>query len=138
MTETNDLADTIVGSEIIPGTTISENGASGSAVDDSVVILAPDDNPEMEAITNKIAAALNEERTIQIRQIVSVLGTERTMEFMEQALAIEADGGMQTKDERRRRTPGGVFFKHVRTNIPYEEYRQIFSYRYLKKKHRPL
>jgi len=128
MTETNDLADTIVGSEIIPGTTISENGASGSAVDDSVVILAPDDNPEMEAITNKIAAALNEERTIQIRQIVSVLGTERTMEFMEQALAIEADGGMQTKDERRRRTPGGVFFKHVRTNIPYEEYRQIFSY----------
>jgi len=123
MTETNDLTAAVVDSESPPGTTISPNGASHDEI-----VLAPENDPEIEATTNKIAEALSEERTIQIRQIVSVLGAERATEFMDQAIAIEADGGMMTKDERRRRTLGGVFFKHVRANILYEEYRQIFSY----------
>lgn len=59
-----------------------------------------------------------------IKEIVRVIGTTTTLAVYEETLAIEQNGGMMLPDGSRRRTPGGVFFKLVKTNYP--ETRGIF------------
>ena len=43
--------------------------------------------------------------------VLDVLGSDRTEAFLEQALEMQAAGGLATRDDARKRTPGGVFFK---------------------------
>jgi hypothetical protein len=65
----------------------------------------------------QIAEVLKEENTSLITAIIEVIGVERTKEFLQKALDIEAAGGMLTKDGARRRTPGGLFFHLVRGGL---------------------
>ncbi len=46
----------------------------------------------------------------KLKAIVKILGPEQALAFCEQALQVEREGGMLTRDGSRRRTPGGVFF----------------------------
>jgi hypothetical protein len=50
----------------------------------------------------------------KLKAIVKILGPDEALGFCEQALAVERQGGMLTRDGSRRRTPGGVFFSLVR------------------------
>jgi hypothetical protein len=60
------------------------------------------------------------------------MGLERTENLLQQTLVVEAQGGMLTDDQKRRRTPGGVFFKLVKAQTTPTERKAIFprlSYR---------
>ncbi len=50
----------------------------------------------------------------QLYRIVQVLGEEKAVGFMKQAIEIEKNGGMLTNDKRRKRTVGGIFFHLVK------------------------
>jgi phosphorylated adapter RNA export protein len=85
----------------------------------------PVQTPE-EELTKHIADTLQERNHSLIKQIVHVVGAERTQEFLQKTLELEAAGGLMTTDSSRRRTPGGVFFYTVRRGIPKEEQRRIW------------
>jgi hypothetical protein len=53
-----------------------------------------------------------------LAMVVKQLGPEQALAFLQEALAIEAQGGLLLPDGSRRRTPGGVFFYLVRTKGP--------------------
>lgn len=60
-----------------------------------------------------------------IRRIVKQLGAETSLEYLQRTLEIEAQGGMQSA-EGKRRTPGGIFFYLIKTERPKEETYPIF------------
>ena len=68
-----------------------------------------------------------------ILRAVTRLGAEATQALVQEALAIEAQGGQWLGDGSRKRTPGGVFFRLVRDRaekldriaIFYPEYQQV-------------
>jgi phosphorylated adapter RNA export protein len=66
---------------------------------------------------DQIAEALGEKekRVVEkIEDIVSNLGTDEAMGFLQETQKIEQQGGMMVPDGSRRRTPGGVFFYLVK------------------------
>src|SRR5262245_15194998 len=83
-----------------------------------------DQSPEtIHAAATDIARKLGEsnpQAVIQIERIVHHLGLETAQTALKEALAVEAEGGMLTDDQKRRRTPGGVFFYLVRGRTPPE------------------
>ena len=78
----------------------------------------------------KLSKYLNESWTdplILISAILQLLGKEKTWEFVAKAEEIEANGGMLTSDQTRRRTLGGVFFRTVRYSLPSKDRNYIFK-----------
>ena len=78
----------------------------------------------------RIAAALGETAAQPLRHIaaiVRVLGAERALALLEQALAVEARGGMLLPDGTRR-TPGGVFFRLAREQATPDERARIWPW----------
>jgi len=71
-----------------------------------------------------IAAQLGETHAsarATIWRTVRTIGVERAQAFVAQTLEVEANGGLLVPNGSRRRTPGGVFFYLVRTQISDEE-----------------
>ena len=60
-----------------------------------------------------------------IWRTVRTIGVDRAQAFVAQTLEVEANGGLLVPDGSRRRTPGGVFFYLVRTQISDDEAMQI-------------
>ena len=90
--------------------------------------LTPEQQEQRQAAM-RIADALGERVTgprAQVGRVVRVLGIERAEAFYQQALEIEAAGGLMLPDNSRRRTLGGVFFKLVRDGVSEEERQAIF------------
>ena len=81
-----------------------------------------------------IAHALDERRVDLVTSAITILGLERTRAFLDQTLAMEAAGGMKTKNDQRRRTPGGAFFQLIKDHITKEERKAIFGIDQKKKK----
>ncbi len=80
-------------------------------------------------VTGWIARQLGEHDQMpmrQIRRIVTLLGPERALVFVEQAKQIEANGGMWLEKQNRRRTLGGVFFRLVRDGVAEQERLRIW------------
>lgn len=88
------------------------------------------------ALVEEIAQALTEKNVDLIKTAVEVIGAERAQAFLRQALAVEAEGGMMTSDQSRRRTPGGVFFQLIRKGTTKEERKIIFPVMRTQKKKR--
>jgi len=80
-------------------------------------------------LAEQIATELKERNHFLIQRVVTALGPERAQTFFEQTLAIEAGEGMLVRNEKRRRTPGGVFFYLVRKSLSNKEQREIWSQR---------
>ncbi len=59
----------------------------------------------------KIARRLNECEVEQIVYLVRMIGAERANQLADEALEIEANGGMLTHAGDRRRSTGGIFFE---------------------------
>src|SRR5260370_22684546 len=76
----------------------------------------------MDALTvDTLAEALQEPNRPLLTQVLQLLGTDRTTAILAETLTCEANGGMLTKDGKRRRTPGGVFFQLVRERATKQE-----------------
>lgn len=73
----------------------------------------PDTTPA--ALARQISEALGERNTGLVRRVVEVIGAEAASAHLAEAQRIEAAGGEQIASGKRRRTPGGVFFRLVRT-----------------------
>lgn len=70
---------------------------------------------------NKVVEWLDEPRCFwQIHLIIRALGPKRVMAVLNETLLIQSKGGMLTKDGKRKRTLGGVFFYTAR-----EQYKDI-------------
>jgi len=81
----------------------------------------------MEELTvEKLAEVLQESNLILLKQVLTILGPDRTHTILTETLDYEANGGMQTKDGTRRRTPGGTFFQLVRDRVTARERRRLF------------
>lgn len=81
---------------------------------------------EIKATVNEIAAALQESKTRLLFNVVQELGPAGARAFLAQALAVEAQGGMLTVDGKRRRTPGGIFFRLIKEEVPEEVRLRLF------------
>jgi hypothetical protein len=76
---------------------------------------------DVQATVADIARQLNEPDPLaieQIERIVQHLGADAALAFLQEALEVEAQGGMLLPDGSRRRTPGGVFFYLIKGRIP--------------------
>lgn len=84
--------------------------------------------------SQEIAQALDERRIDLVNAVITTIGLERAQAFLEETKRIEAAGGMITKNEQRRRTPGGVFFQLIKDQVTKEERKAIFALEQKKKK----
>ena len=75
----------------------------------------------------QIATVLREPCHILLARALRVLGQERTITLLVDALTIESNGGMWLKDGSRRRSLGGVFLELCRQRSTAEEKRKIFG-----------
>ncbi len=75
-----------------------------------------------------LAAVLQEPNVPLLRQVLRVLGADRTTALLAEALQREAAGGMLTHDGTRWRTPGGVFFQLIKEQASPQERRRLFPY----------
>jgi CHAD domain-containing protein len=81
-------------------------------------------------VVTQIAQALGETQPAalgQLKRIVQTIGEEQALAILQQALEIEQQGGLMLPD-RKRRTPGGVFFRLVKEQMTPEERRQVWFY----------
>ena len=103
----------------------------------------PQLTPEQQASRQaalRIADALGERVAGPRAQVVRVVqgrGIERAQALYEQAIEVEAAGGMMLPDGSRRRTPGGVFFKLVRDSVSEAEREKIFPLQPWARKRKP-
>lgn len=79
-----------------------------------------------ETLGRTIVETLNESNEALVQQVIAVIGVERTQTFFQRTQAVEAAGGLLTASEKRRRTPGGVFFHLVRKGVSKAERKRIF------------
>jgi hypothetical protein len=93
-------------------------------------------NPEQSALVQEIVTRLGEKKKaprFQILKLVSLCDMETCRAILEEALQIEANGGMMTNKGDRRRTPGGIFFKLLRDRLSPDVIAQVLPQRDFKK-----
>jgi PHAX RNA-binding domain len=74
-----------------------------------------------------LAQGLHETEHKALARVLKILGEERCVELLAQALTVEHEGGMRRKDDRRRkRTLGGVFLALCRQQATPAERRAMF------------
>jgi hypothetical protein len=92
----------------------------------------------MDTLTvDQLAEVLQEPKRTLLTKVMRTLGIDRTTAILADTLTCEANGGMQTKDGSRRRTPGGVFFQLVKERATARERRRLFPPPAAQKKPRP-
>lgn len=77
-------------------------------------------SPEEQALADHIAGQLGERKPgprAQIERLIHYGGADVVLACLQETLAIEAQGGIQTADGARRRTTGGVFFHLMRGRV---------------------
>lgn len=64
-----------------------------------------------------------------ITRAVSILGTQKTIDFFKKTRSLEEEGGMMVLNQSRRRTPGGVFIQLIKRDneVTEQQKQQIFS-----------
>lgn len=94
------------------------------------------DQETLYTLTGQIAKQLHEKKKpalAQIRRLIELCGLEFVEDILKQTLEIEANGGMLTLNQSRRRTPGGVFLYLARQQVSPVIREAIFSRRMKKK-----
>jgi len=80
-----------------------------------------------EEIAFKIANRLDEPKHDLIERVIDEVGPKKAVELLQATEEIEAMGGMMVNNGSRRRTPGGVFFQLLRTNVEADKLDNIFK-----------
>ena len=73
-----------------------------------------------------LATVLHDPCHVLLARILRVLGEERAVEILVEALTLESNGGLWLKDGSRRRSLGGTFLQLVKEQASPEERRTIF------------
>lgn len=90
---------------------------------------APGNDVPWQQAMATISAALGETDETALRQlglVVRSLGSEQALALLSEALHIEAQGGLLTRDTSRRRTLGGVYFHLARARVSLRDHRLIW------------
>ncbi|OUC48642.1 FF domain protein [Trichinella nativa] len=66
--------------------------------------------------SKRLAAALGERKFAYLNAIVGAIGNRKAMELYNKVVDVEMVGGLPTKDNTQRRTPGGVFFTFFKSD----------------------
>jgi phosphorylated adapter RNA export protein len=74
----------------------------------------------------ELAAVLHEAQVQMIARALKVLGPERCITLLTEALLCQHEGGMWLKDGSRKRSMGGIFLQLCRERSTPEERRKIF------------
>ena len=93
--------------------------------------------PDLQIVVQQLAQALGETERAPQRQleaVVRTLSVEVALRLLQEAQAIEAQGGLLTIDSSRRRTLGGVFFQLARQQMTPEQRRAAFGPLWQKKR----
>lgn len=102
----------------------------GNSTDPELDAAAHTEEPqpdEVQLTARRIADTLNEPLLWLVENAVRELGVARSDEFLQQTLAIEAQGGRPRATGGQRRTPGGVFFLLIKEQSPREQTKRIFK-----------
>ena len=86
----------------------------------------------LDPAAQQIATTLGETEPVplmHIRRIVQTLGPDRALQLLEQAVAVESQGGLMRLDGSRRRTLGGVFFRLAREQSTPAERSRIWPWK---------
>jgi hypothetical protein len=81
------------------------------------------------ALAADIARQLAETNPIaksQLEQVINRLGAQKAMELLEETMKVEAEGGMMTADQTRRRTAGGIYLYLAKSHLSPEDRRIIW------------
>lgn len=81
----------------------------------------------VEKLIVQVATVLNEPDQRLLARMLETLGEQRFVAAVQQALDVESQGGMLTRNGKRRRTPGGVLCQLIKRTASNEEQRQIFA-----------
>jgi hypothetical protein len=73
-----------------------------------------------------LATVLHDHCHVLLSRVLRVLGEERTITLLVEALHLESNGGLCLKDRGRRRTLCGTFLQLVKEQASPEEKRTIF------------
>lgn len=84
---------------------------------------------EIQHLAQEIAARLEEPNAELIAVIIGQIGAARAHDLLQQTLAAEVAGGLLVHSGKRRRTPGGVFFKLAKDSTSPEERHVIWPRR---------
>jgi hypothetical protein len=84
-----------------------------------------------------LAAVLQEPNVPLLRQVMRVLGADRTTALLTAALQCEAAGGMLTRDGTRRRTPGGTFLQLMKDRVTSRQRWWLFAPKPARPRRRP-
>ncbi|MBE2236712.1 MAG: hypothetical protein IAE81_02920 [Caldilineaceae bacterium] len=74
-----------------------------------------------------MATELKEPNIWLMRSVAAMVGMEAVEALFQRTLAIEAEGGMMTKQGERRRTSGGIFFLLARDQMSARQRRKVFG-----------
>uniref|UniRef100_A0A0N4ZUN2 Phosphorylated adapter RNA export protein n=1 Tax=Parastrongyloides trichosuri TaxID=131310 RepID=A0A0N4ZUN2_PARTI len=82
-----------------------------------------------EELVNALAEGLSERCVELVERAVSILGQNRCREIFEMVRNTELNGGMKTNNEKRRRSPGGIFIYHIKNHpeITKEEKKYVIN-----------
>lgn len=75
-----------------------------------------------------LAEVLKEPEKVLLGRILKAIGQERCQSILADTLALEANGGMLTRDGTRRRTPGGVFLQLAKDRSSGKQRYYLFTY----------
>lgn len=75
----------------------------------------------------RIADQLEEPMVWMIQNAIDVVGLDQVEAVLQETQAVEAEGGMWTAGNERRRTPGGVFFKLLKDKTDRNTTKRIFE-----------
>ncbi|CAH1116522.1 unnamed protein product [Phaedon cochleariae] len=95
----------------------------------SIPNLKSDINSTAEELAKDIANKLCEEKEDLILKVINSLGKKRAIDIFEETKQVEEDGGMLIMNQKRRRTPGGVYLFLVRNDyhITFDQKNEIFG-----------
>jgi hypothetical protein len=81
---------------------------------------------EQKVTVKRLAKLLHEPEHKALARVLKVLGEERCVLLLADALTVEHEGGLWLKDRSRKRTLGGVFLQLCREQATPEERRAMF------------
>ncbi|KAJ1605667.1 hypothetical protein OJ253_3060 [Cryptosporidium canis] len=85
-------------------------------------------------LLSKLVKELREPNIYLLERIVYYLPSDLIYRVFNETRIIIKSGGYPTEDSTRLKSPGGIFFRLVRNQIPHEEYKQIWNIQRRKKK----
>jgi hypothetical protein len=114
-------------SEVTESGVTESEAAENAAAEAAAVESDPRAHPVDTARIRVMATELKEPNIWLMRSVAAMLGMEAVEAVYQRTLAIEAAGGMMTKEGDRRRTSGGVFFLLAREQMSARQRRRVFG-----------